>query len=439
VKQQAVTALLRWGATVVSWVLTSPRRRRSAGGPAPITFVIWNAFSTGGTVRTVVRQANALADAGRDVTVVSVLRHVRQDRPFFDIHPDVAVDVLVDRLALAEPATWRERVKRRLDQRPRLSSRFSIGRERQSSLLTDVLLLGRVARTRGIVIGTRIGINLAIARVGHPRAHRIAQEHLQVSNYRSGVRRSIRTWFPRLDVVTSLTRVDAEAYARLFPEGRPAIARVPNAIPDGFPEPASVDNHRVIAVGRLAPVKAFDQLIEAFAKVAADHPDWDLRIVGAGALRRQLQERIDGLGLRGRAVLAGRSSEVDRELATASIFVLSSHHESLPLTVLEAMAAGLTIVSYACQTGPVELLTHDRDALLAEPQDVADLTDKLRTAMDDRDLRSRLSRQAQAEARTYAVTPVTQRWLQLFDDLERGVAADRPRTPYLHEEVPRGG
>ncbi|MEX1164759.1 MAG: glycosyltransferase [Nitriliruptor sp.] len=390
--------------------------------------MIWNLYVTGGTVRTVIRQADALVARGRDVTIVSVICHSHRTEPFFAIDPRVHVELLIDRHTLGLGRSPRTRLLRALDGRPTLSTQFRDGRVDQASWLTDVLLCGRIARTPGVVIGTRMGINLAVARFAPRATVTIAQEHLQLKRYERAIRKAVRRHFPRLDLVASLTRSDAADYARALPGDRPAIVVVPNAIPDQPPEPADPRAQRVVTVGRLAPGKAFHLLIDAFALIADDHPGWTVRIIGEGPRHEALAERAAAAELEDRIVLVGAIPDVDAELAAASIFTLTSRFESFGLVLLEAMAAGVAIVSFPTPTGPRELLEHERNALVATPLgDVRALADQLARAMDDVGLRRRLATRAREEVAAFTVSAVTDRWVAILDELQRDGRLRDPR------------
>lgn len=416
-----VTRLL----AVASWVL-GPRRpaprvpRRGRGHHTrrpPVTFVIWNLHATGGTVRTTLRQAGALADRGRDVTIVAVLCHRYQHATFFEVHPDVRVEVLVARNTLDHGRSPRALLRRWLDRRPPASTLFAHGRESQASLLTDVLLLGRLARTRGVVVGTRLGLNLAIARFAPAATVTVCQEHLQLRRYPDVLRRAIRRHLRHVDLVACLTEHDARDYRKLFRKGGPRIEVIPNAIPDAFPSPADGDATRLVSVGRLAAGKRFDRLIDAFARVAAERPHWDLRLVGQGPERAGLEARVAEHGLGDRVSFAGSVTDVDRELAAASVFVLSSSFESFGLVLLEAMAAGLAVVSTACPLGPRELIDDGRTGLLVPVRDVDALAARLAEVMDDAALRRRLAAAGRGDAERFTVGRVTDRWEQLLAEL----------------------
>ena len=98
-------------------------------------------------------------------------------------------------------------------------------------MLTDVNLLRFLAGVRdGVLIGTRPGLNLAIAHLIPDQVVRIGQDHVNLASYRRGLRAQIRAAYPRLDLLSTLTEGDAEAYRKLL-KGRTRIEVFPNAVP----------------------------------------------------------------------------------------------------------------------------------------------------------------------------------------------------------------
>jgi glycosyltransferase involved in cell wall biosynthesis len=189
---------------------------------------------------------------------------------------------------------------------------------------------------------------------------------------------------------------------------------IPNAVPALPGGRAPLKAPMVLAVGRLRPVKGFDRLIRAFAAVASQHPEWRLRICGSGGERRHLRALITELGLESHARLAGRVAHVERELERASIFVLSSHAEGLPLALLEAMSKGLPVVSFDCPTGPPAVIAHGVDGLLVPNGDVAGLARAIAALIEDEPLRRRLGAAAVCKAETFALATVGERWEALI-------------------------
>lgn len=98
--------------------------------------------------------------------------------------------------------------------------------------------------------------------------------------------------------------------------------------------------------GRLVAKKRVDLLIDAFARLAADRPEWDLLIVGDGTLREELRQRVPEQ-IRSRVVWTGflERDDLIRSYRAADVLVLPSDKEPWALVVQEAMAAGLAVVA----------------------------------------------------------------------------------------------
>lgn len=100
-----------------------------------------------------------------------------------------------------------------------------------------------------------------------------------------------------------------------------------------------------INVARFMKQKNQPLLLEAFARAKAKIPNMKLVFVGDGEQREVLEEKIRELRISDSVILVGNVSNVNEYLAAADVFILSSDYEGLPLSILEAMAAGLPVVS----------------------------------------------------------------------------------------------
>jgi glycosyltransferase involved in cell wall biosynthesis len=151
----------------------------------------------------------------------------------------------------------------------------------------------------------------------------------------------------------------------------------------------------LIAVGRLRPPKDFETLLNALALLPADA--FEARIVGDGPQRGQLEAQLARLGLEDRVRLEGERRDVPALLADADAFVLSSRSEGLPVSVLEAMAAGLPVVASAVG-GVGELVVDGETALLVRPADADALAGALSTIVAEPTIRRRLGDAGRARA-----------------------------------------
>jgi glycosyltransferase involved in cell wall biosynthesis len=138
----------------------------------------------------------------------------------------------------------------------------------------------------------------------------------------------------------------------------------------------------LLAVGRLAPEKGFDLLLQAFANVREQFPSADLTIVGEGQERRALEMLAWLLGVRSAVRLVGHVDQPAAWFKGATVFVLSSRHEALPNAVLEAGAAGLPIVATPASEGLVDLLCEDPSVWLAKEISADALAESLGDALE---------------------------------------------------------
>jgi glycosyltransferase involved in cell wall biosynthesis len=141
------------------------------------------------------------------------------------------------------------------------------------------------------------------------------------------------------------------------------------------------------AVGRMVPVKAHSILIDAFAELSRKLPEAELRIVGGGPLENKLKEQARKAGLDNRIRIEGLNHRIADVLRELDVFVLPSTSEGLPLVILEAMAAGLPVVS--TRIGGVPEVAPERDvSVLCAPGSASDLAEAMYKAATSCDLAS---------------------------------------------------
>jgi glycosyltransferase involved in cell wall biosynthesis len=376
-----------------------------------ITFLIHNIYGIGGTIRTTFNLASALADE-HEVTVVSMLRH--RARPHFAIDPRVTVVPLVDIRAdaadaadplLHEPA----RVFPTAEKRYKQYSRLTDQRVEQHLRTCDA----------DVIIGTRPGANVYLARFGPPSALRIAQEHLIHDSHSKRLRAQLARRYRDLDALVTTTEADAAVYRAKMRLPGVRVLAIPNGVPDPGLPLADAGAKVIAAAGRLSRGKRFDLLIEAFAEVAAKHSDWTLRIYGAGAEKDPLQQLVDERNLGGRAVLMGVVSPIEAEFAKASIVASASDAESFGMTLVEATRCGVPVVSTDCPLGPAEIIHDGVDGRLVPTGDRQALATALLDLIADEPARRRMGQAAQRAARRYDPSLI----VHTYEDLFVGLAA----------------
>lgn len=114
---------------------------------------------------------------------------------------------------------------------------------------------------------------------------------------------------------------------------------------------------RVVAMGRLDPVKRYDVLIRALALVISKNPDINLSFIGKGKERQSLQKLCEELGIQKNVEFLGFRKNPFQVLKENDIFALTSANEGFPNSIIEALACGLAVVSVDCLSGPREILS----------------------------------------------------------------------------------
>lgn len=152
-----------------------------------------------------------------------------------------------------------------------------------------------------------------------------------------------------------------------------------SALPRCPPPPAQP---RLFAAGRLTQVKGHDVLFAALALLRQSHPQCQLHLAGEGECRANLLQQVAALNLQNTVKFLGKQSaeQVRNELSACSVFVLPSRSEGLPLSLLEAMAAGAPAVASA--VGGVPKLLADGCGRVVPPESAAALARALAEALD---------------------------------------------------------
>ncbi len=218
-----------------------------------------------------------------------------------------------------------------------------------------------------------------------------------------------RTLYPRAATLV----VQTDAAARSFAGLAARLRTIPNPVPVAPDAPGAAgpdDPPLLLGVGRLHEQKGFDLLLRAFASLPPELAPWRLELHGEGPRRAELTALAGELGVADRVALPGRTTEIDDVYRRASLFVLSSRWEGFPNVLVEAMARGLPCVSFACPSGPDEIIRDGEDGILVPDGAVEALAGALARAMTSPELRAHLAAAAPAVAERFSVEAVTDRW-----------------------------
>jgi len=167
------------------------------------------------------------------------------------------------------------------------------------------------------------------------------------------------------------------------------------------------------------PHYAVDVVVRAFAEVKRLYPEARLDLVGGGPLEAQIRGLVDRLKLRD-VNFAGVAPhrQIAKFYDRADIFINGSCLDNMPVSILEAFASGIPVVSTAPQ-GIRYLVEHDRTGLLSEPGDQRGLAQNVIRLLRDPVMSSRIARNAHDESMRYHWKEVRELWLGLYRSIAR--------------------
>ncbi len=354
-----------------------------------IAFLIQDITTQGGTERTTISLANQFARHGHNTAVISVF-HMNA-KPQYPVDDDIKTDYISDTPYSLELSAW-QRLRAVIAQTNKV-------RKNKFLQEADVIISQKtVASTMALLAGYR--------------KKTIACEHFRYAMYTPALRRMRNRLYGKLLHLVVLTEADQQQFQRYIGN----VSVIPNMIPIALHENSGCDAKTIISVGRLTPQKGYDLLLDALNMIKPSLNGWKVHIWGDGELHKELQGKINTLGLDHIVRLCGVTHNIEQEYANATFYVMSSRFEGFPMALLEAAACQLPIVSFDCPEGPAILLKNG-GGLIARREDTTDLATKIETLTTDIDLRRTLSAQSHGIITPYLPENIYKHWLDLFSKL----------------------
>lgn len=151
----------------------------------------------------------------------------------------------------------------------------------------------------------------------------------------------------------------------------------------------------IVSVGRIDTNKNQKMLIEAFAKISEEFPEWKVVLYGDGIVRKDLENNVSELGLSDRIIFKGVQHKIASQIERASVFVLSSKQEGMPNALIEAMSLGLAVISTDCPCGgPRDLIDSGKNGILIPVDNTDALAEALKYLLKNKEMRELLGRNA---------------------------------------------
>jgi GalNAc-alpha-(1->4)-GalNAc-alpha-(1->3)-diNAcBac-PP-undecaprenol alpha-1,4-N-acetyl-D-galactosaminyltransferase len=389
--------------------------------------LVANSLDAGGIERVVSTLANEWTRRGRKVSVITL--HDR--RRFYQLDESIH-HVVIDRAGLNHLAEFLRWLASRLRSEgpPRflllsllINKLYALSYRRLYKTYATVVygiealllrrILSRIESPLIVSFGTPLNIITLKACRGLERRLVISERNdpKRLSRYKSWDVLA-RKLYNRADLVTANTRRALDDMSAYVEANR--LAFVPNPLvltemPETGNSTASTAP-LILNVGRMVWDKAQEVLLEAFALLGDELPEWRLAVVGDGRLENELRERAAGLGISDRIDWHGIVRDPYVFYRNAAIFALPSRVEGTPNALLEAMSCGLAVIVSDGAPGPLELVQDGKTGLVVPVNDAAALAAALSRLAKDVGLRNRLGAAARERVSEYDLPLAIAAW-----------------------------
>lgn len=221
---------------------------------------------------------------------------------------------------------------------------------------------------------------------------------------------SIRWIYGRYDRFVVLTNGDKEAW------GTKNCVVIPNFTSIKPVSQTAVKRKQIILLARLMPQKRIDLMIRVWAKLAKDFPEWQVKVLGDGMLKTDLEAFSQKLGVADSFLMPGGVKDVTSELEASEILCLTSEYEGFGIVLIEAMLKGVPVMAFE-YVGVHDIIQDGVDGYVIPFGDVDEYAAKLRMLMEDADLRKQFADTALVNVKKFDKETVMAKWCHLFNEI----------------------
>lgn len=356
-----------------------------------LCFFISNFNSSGGTERVTATVANALNNLGFEVHILSIIKDEKEF--FYSVDPNV----LVNNLGF-----------------PPNSSRKNFFKI--CSKLRDYLLINKI---NNLIVVDSLCASFAVFATRLLKINVICWEHFNLGFKDKSIFRSLGRFLASLSCnkIVTLTDMDKRDWEQKYKYSKNKVSVIPNPIAfDVRPKIFKQKKFIALSIGRLSPEKGFDDLITIWADFIQHNQDATLNIIGSGTEEKKLLALAEKYNLTEKNLnFLSSTKEVDRFYQDATVYLMSSHSEGLPMVLLEAQAFGVPIITFECGHGVNKIVKNSYNGYVVKNRDKKIFCQTLADYMNlPEEMLNTLSKNSNTVASDYEIGQIRELWVELL-------------------------
>ena len=267
-----------------------------------------------------------------------------------------------------------------------------------------------------IIIATRDIFDEWLGEYGPSKALKIGWEHNHYHNdfkYAKSIVRSVTN----LDYLVLVSKELKTFYSKSLVNSKCKCVYIPNVIDDLPKRKSSLNEKRLVSVGRLSSEKGFIDLLKIFNSLLKKHSDWKLDIIGDGSERENLESFINEHELNDSVTLHGFQNKdyIAKVFRNSSIYVMTSFTESFGIVLIEAMSYGIPCVAFDSAEGAREIIDSGSNGLLVKSRSFLAMVRAIEKLMDNKEMRIKFGSQARNDSKKYTSSVVSEYWFDLLN------------------------
>ena len=364
----------------------------------------------GGIEKSIVALANMIAN-DYDVEIISTYK--LSSKSAFDINDKVKVTYLIDEVK-PNREEWKNALKKK--------KVFTFLKETYKSLLCLFLRRRRTIKAiknceSDIIISTRDLFNNWLGKYGSSKAKKIGWEHNHHHGnikYASSVVKSVKN-LDNLVLVSDSLKLFYKSEIKNAGYKCKCVS-IPNVIETVPEELSSLEESRLISVGRFSREKGMPDLIDVFCLAHKKNPNLKLDLVGDGAQKNMVVDKVYEYGLEKDVVVHGFLSKekIDNLLNKSSLYLMTSFTESFGIVLIEAMSHGVPCLAFSSAEGARDLIENGKNGYLIKDRDKEKMAERILELVDNKDKLKELGICAREKSLEYTTDVVKNKWLKLL-------------------------